>query len=136
MSWLLRARHVSQPMDTGEFGNPNPVMAEVAQTMARPSASLYSYHAGDIFLPGADRWVFEPNFELPLVTIWGNAFIRNPNTFSPIQPPQVWSHPNVMNNGIGGLQAGELSLEPLINPEGIAAPFQGDFAIPLNYTGA
>src|SRR5580698_8394545 len=61
---------------------------------------LYNYHEGDLFSPGAGNWVFEPNFELPLVTIWGNAFLRKPNTFKVLQPPQVWSNPTVVQNGI------------------------------------
>jgi hypothetical protein len=74
---------------------------------------LYNYHEGDLFSPGAGNWVFEPNFELPLVTIWGNAFLRKPNTFREYQPPQVWSNPTVVQNGIGGLQAGEYDLTGL-----------------------
>ncbi|HYM35965.1 MAG TPA: hypothetical protein VET48_11245, partial [Steroidobacteraceae bacterium] len=64
------------------------------------------------------NFVFEPLFELPLVTIWGNAFLRRPNVFNPIQPPQVWSHPTVCQSGIGGLQAGTIDLEPLLS-EGV-----------------
>jgi hypothetical protein len=79
-------------------------------------AGIYSYHEGDLFTPGAGNFVFEPNFELPLQTIWGFGFIRNPNTFNPLQPPQVLSPPNVQANGIGGLQAGTIQLEPLIDP--------------------
>jgi hypothetical protein len=74
---------------------------------------LYSYHEGDLFSPGAGNWVFEPNHELPLLTIWGNAFLRRPNQFNPIQPPQIYSAPTVVNNGIGGLQAGNYGLTGL-----------------------
>jgi hypothetical protein len=86
---------------------------------------IYNYHEGDLFSPGAGNWVFEPNFELPLVTIWGNAFLRRPNTFRETQPPQVWSNPTVVQNGIGGLQAGEYELTGLsyedLGPQEISA---------------
>lgn len=78
---------------------------------------VYSYHEGDLFSPGAGNFVFEPNFELPLLTIWGQAFLRVPNTFSPIQPPQVYSYPTVVPNGIGGMQAGEYDMTGLLYEE-------------------
>lgn len=74
---------------------------------------IYFYHEGDLFTPGAQNFVFEPWFELPVVTIWGNAFLRRANTFKVFQPAQVMSYPNVVNNGIGGLQAGQIEFEPL-----------------------
>lgn len=140
MSWLIRKRVPSETVSGanvriqygGLFGVGEP-RSGMLQVNPNPGVGIYSYHEGDVFLPGTGNWVFEPNFELPLVTIWGSAFIRNPNTFKPLQPPQVWSHPNVQNNGMGGLQAGQFDGEGLINPEGEAAPFSGDFAVPLGY---
>lgn len=141
MQWQLRTRTPSEAVSGANvriqygdvFGGANSPSAEFAEVDPRSFTSLYAYHPGDIFLPGSESWVFEPQFELPLITLWGNAFSRRPNTFNPIQPPQVWSQPNVQTNGIGGLQAGDLDLEGLLNPEGESAPFQGDFAVPLNY---
>jgi hypothetical protein len=79
--------------------------------------ALYHFHEGDIFFPGAPLYVYEPRFErTPLQGIWGNAFLRVPNTFNPVQPPQVMSVPRVKPNGIGGLQAGTFALEPLEEP--------------------
>lgn len=76
--------------------------------------SIARFFEGDLFTPGAQNYVYEPVFErTPLQTIWGAGFLRTPNTFSPIQSPQVWSQPNVFTNGIGGLVAGQLVLQPL-----------------------
>jgi hypothetical protein len=98
----------------GEFGIGSPYSGSEAVSGIGDFDGIYAYHEGDLFTPGAQNWVFELNFELPLVTIWGNAFLRVPNTFNPLQNPQVYSNPNVVNNGIGGLQAGQMELEPLL----------------------
>lgn len=122
MSWLLRKRHASEPVSGantriryGTFGNTDPV-ADLVTVDPNAVAGIYNYHEGALFTPGAGNYVFEPNFELPLQTIWGFGFIRTPNTFNPLQPPQVISQAHVLSNGIGGLQAGELLLQPLIDP--------------------
>jgi|SRR5271170_1440574 len=97
----------------GAFGVGDPSTA--FETLGQDeSDGLYNYHEGDLFTPGAQNWVFEPNFELPMVTIWGQAFLSGVNTFPPFQPPQVWAQPNVFNNGVGGLQAGDMELQPLL----------------------
>lgn len=101
-------------INAGVFGVGSPYSGSEAVAGAGDFDGIYSYHEGDLFTPGAQNWVFELNFELPLVTIWGKAFLRTPNTFNPLQNPQVYSQPNVMNNGIGGLQAGQIELEPLL----------------------
>lgn len=111
---------------TGVFGSGSP-FAGVAQVDPNPSASIYNYHEGDLFTPGSQNYVFESIFELPLVTLWGSAFLRTPNTFNPLQPPQLFAQPNVFTNGIGGLQAGDIELQGLINPDLDTAPFNGDF---------
>ncbi len=80
----------------------------------QPNNSFYNYHIGDLFTPGTQNFVFEPTTELtPLTTIWGNAFLRRPNTFSVRQPPQSWADYNKFINGIGGLQAGQYAHQPL-----------------------
>lgn len=96
----------------GSFGIGTPISGSEAVAGGN-AASIYHYHEGDLFTPGSGNWVFEPNFELPLVTIWGNAFLRRPNTFNPLQTQQLYAQPNVVPNGIGGLQAGQMDLEPL-----------------------
>lgn len=121
---MLRKRVPSEKMSGanvriqhGTFGSPNPIL-DLAQVDPDTGTAIYQYHEGALFGPGSGNFVFEPQFELPLLTIWGRGFIRNPNTFNPIQPPQIWSQPNVQQNGIGGLQAGTVALEGLIDPNG------------------
>jgi hypothetical protein len=133
MSWMLRKRKPSEQVSgsnvrirSGEFGSGSPAYA--FETDGRPSAGIYSYHEGDLFSPGSGNWVFEPNFELPLITVWGKGFIRNPNTFNPYQMPQIWSQPRVVQNGLGGPIAGDVMLQGLINPENQTSGFVGDFA--------
>jgi hypothetical protein len=96
----------------GVFGTGSPAAAFETEGNS-DSDGLYQYHEGNLFSPGAGNWVFEPNFELPLITIWGNAFLRVPNTFDPIQPPQIYAQPTVQNNGLGGLEAGQYQLTGL-----------------------
>lgn len=119
MFHFLRKRQPSQPViaanariRAGEFGVGG-VTAYDLYGVNPNAASIYNYHQGDVFFPGTGNYVFEPNFELPLLTIWGFGFIRNPNTFKALQPPQVWSAPHVRTNGIGGLQAGTIEHQPL-----------------------
>lgn len=100
----------------GLFGSGNPrdnLSAEVDQNSGPRVQSLFHYHEGDLFTPGTGNYVFEYPFELPVLTIWGNAFLRTPNTFNPRQPSQLNANPNVVTNGIGGLVAGGIAFQPL-----------------------
>jgi hypothetical protein len=124
MSWLLRPRNPSQPVTgantrirMGVFGESNLAYA-FADVDPTSSNGIYHYHEGAVFTPGAENFVFEPQFELPIQTVWGFGFIRNPNTFNPFQPPQVYANPQTMLQGIGGLMAGQMALQPLILNEG------------------
>lgn len=92
----------------GLFGTGAPMLPDVENL---PGG--YSYHEGDIFTPGAMNYVFEPNTELPLQTIWGFGFLVPSQNFNPLQPPQVYSPNTVVNNGIGGLVAGTIYGQPL-----------------------
>lgn len=98
----------------GVFGTPNPASYSASfQVVVPKSGAFYQYHEGDVFTPGTQNYVFEPTTELPLQTIWGRSFLRKPNQFNPLQPPQVYSNPNIVINGIGGLVAGQFAFQPL-----------------------
>ena len=98
----------------GLFGSPSPKGSDAsAQVVARTPRNFYQFHEGDLFTPGTQNYALEYPFELPVQTLWGNAFLRKPNTFSPIQTPQVYSNPTVQINGIGGLQHGQVAYQPL-----------------------
>lgn len=127
----LRKRVPSQPV-TGANTRIMAGVFGVGQAVTPPIPSegsgfdgIYNYHEGDIFTPGAMNWVFEPTTELPLYAIWGKAFTRIANTFNPIQPPQIYAQPHVVTSGMGGLQAGQLELQPLLVPDETELPFSG-----------
>src|ERR1700722_7561974 len=80
--------------------------------------SIYSFFQGYVITAGqAQTAVFEPNFELPLITVWGKGVIRNPNTFFPKQPQQLFNNPIVLTNALGGPIAGQIALQPLLSNE-------------------
>lgn len=97
----------------GIFGSANPAAWTSSAEVAVPGKQgFYQYYEGDLFTPGTQNYVFEPTTELtPLLPIWGNAFLRRPNSFNPEQPPQIYSNPNIVINGIGGLVAGQFALQ-------------------------
>jgi len=97
----------------GLFGVSAPQDNSSAQVRIGGPRNFYNFHEGDLFTPGTQNYALEYPFELPVVTLWGNAFLRKPNTFSPIQHPQVYSNPTVRINGIGGLVAGQIAFQPL-----------------------
>lgn len=99
----------------GLFGVATPQNQLSSQILLAPGhgASVYSFHEGDLFTPGTQNYVFDYPWELPMGTIWGHGFLRTPNTFNPLQPQQLYSNPNVVINGIGGLIAGQMALQPL-----------------------
>ncbi len=98
---------------TGAFGYGNPSFA-FADVNPTPIAPLLArYHEASLFTPGAENFVYDPQFELPMHTIWGFGFMRYPNTFNPLQPMQPLSSPVVTTNGIGGLIAGTMQLQSL-----------------------
>jgi len=83
------------------------------QAGGRGPDAINRYFEGDLFTNGALHMVYESVFErTPLFTIWGNAFLRTPNTFNPIHPPDA-NYANVVTNGIGGWVTGQMALQPL-----------------------
>lgn len=97
----------------GLFGSATPQNQLSSQVATGGKEALYHFHEGDLFTPGTQNYVFDYPWELPLYTIWGQAFLREPNTFSVYQPAQIMSQANVFLNGIGGLVAGQMALQPL-----------------------
>jgi hypothetical protein len=119
-----------------QFTNPvGPQLPEVEM-----DDSIYRHHEGYLFTPGAENYVFEWPFEFPVMSPWGGGggaqgqyvdgipftslqhatmghFMGNPvnDAFNPLQPPQVFSNPTTVTNGLGGLQAGGLASYPLLD---------------------
>lgn len=101
----------------GAFGVGNLPSANLSAEVAVPLTSPYRYYEADLFTPGTQNWAFEYPFEYPLQTLWGNAFLRTPNTFSVRQPKQSYQNPYITQVGIGGLVAGQLASQPLLTEE-------------------
>lgn len=87
--------------------------------VAHPLAPV-QYKVGDVFLPGAGNEVYESPTELPVIVFRGRG--RVAGALSIFQPPQIWFNPQVGLNGLGGIQAGTLILQPLLDP----SQFEGD----------
>lgn len=102
----------------GAFGTRNNPATNLSAEVSQPfKGEPYQYAEGDLFTPGAQNWIFEYPFEYPLQTLWGNAFIRRPNTFSVNQPNQPYQNPYITQVGVGGLVAGQLASQPLLTDE-------------------
>lgn len=120
---FLRKRHASEPISTGAqelwnagyFGKGDPTrdLNEV-NPFASPQ-SLYRYHEGFLFSPGAQNFVFEAQNELPIEAIWGQAqMVRKFSYFRTQQPLQLYVQPRTFTNGLGGIEAGQFAFQPLL----------------------
>ena len=88
---------------------------------------MFAHYPGDVFLPGAGSWVYEPRTErTPLQTTWGNGFLVGfADYFKVFQPPQVYASPTVVQNGLGGLFAGQIVGQPLLYDSDVNQVEQG-----------
>lgn len=122
MNWpFMRPRQASELVTgaqtrirMGLFGSGSPAFAAVDVDPNPHTGGVSNYHEGALFSPGTGNFVFESGFENPLQTVWGRGFIRNPNTFKVTQPPQLYSNPQLQQNGLGGLMAGQIIGQPLL----------------------
>lgn len=101
------------------FGAPIPTQVEGLET-----PSVAAYHEGDVFLPGAESYVFEPLHELPIKGLLGQGSDVNQATHFPDARWPVFasvaplvSFPLATTVGLGGLQAGALVQQPLLDGE-------------------
>jgi hypothetical protein len=102
----------------GAFGFGAPV-PDYVYGLVTPQVGFY--HEGDRFLPGAENYVYEPAFELPLKGIVGqggtNQGVKYPDGAWPVfaaAAPLV-SYPLATTAGLGGLQAGAFVAQPLLD---------------------
>jgi hypothetical protein len=104
----------------GAFGVGGPVPTIVVG-LNTPNTGYF--HQGDVFTAGAESYVFEPAFELPLKGIvgQGGAFqgTQYPDGRWPAfaAAPPIVSLPLATTQGYGGLQAGSLVQQPLLDGE-------------------
>lgn len=76
--------------------------------------NLYSYHMGIRFDPGAAAEAFNPRFELPIISFRGRARVAGALRIH--QQPQLWFAQQRGVNGLGGLSAGQIISQPLLDP--------------------
>lgn len=78
---------------------------------------LYQYHLGVRFDPGAQAEAFLPKFGLPVISFRGAGRVAGEMRVT--QQPQVWFTPQRGVNGLGGVQAGRVMFQPLLDPSQI-----------------
>lgn len=76
--------------------------------------NLYQYHLGIRFEPGAAAEVFQPRFELPIISFRGRG--RVAGAMRIFQHPQLWFNQQRGINGVGGIQTGQILGQPLLDP--------------------
>jgi hypothetical protein len=76
---------------------------------------IYGWHQGRVFTNGGQQFGFEFHKTLPLYSVIGPA--TNAGFLASRQPPQVWNPQSVGTVGLGGLQAGSLASQPLVNSD-------------------
>lgn len=87
---------------------------------ASPNTPLYRVQLGEVFHPGAGLESFISPWESPVVLVRGRG--RYAGTLRVTQPkPSYYTHQNAVA-GLGGLQAGQIILQPLLDP----SQFEGD----------
>jgi hypothetical protein len=89
--------------------------------IAHPLAhQFYNYHLGIRFDPGAMAEAFVPAFQLPVLSFRGRA--RLAGSLRVLQHPQVWFKQQRGVSGLGGIQAGQVLGQPLLD---ISQQFEG-----------
>lgn len=94
-------------------------MRKQANIQHPQSPSLYNYALGTRFDPGAMAEAFLPEFGNPLYYIRGAGRIPR-RQFNCLQPAQIRFLPLAGIQGLGGVQAGFVISQPLLDPSQIA----------------
>lgn len=119
---ILRQRHPTQAVHSA----PIPVGGTVG--------GIYHFHEGDLVDEQdlALRAIYETPFERTTINTlwgWGGILVQGGGGQGkrpmPYQMPPTPMFPNVFTNGLGGLQAGEIYMQPLLDP---GVEYQGQSA--------
>jgi hypothetical protein len=78
-------------------------------------SQLYDYELNRAFYPGVALEGFLPKFANPVQLFRGRGRVAG-QYFRPFQPPQVTFQPQVGLQGVGGVSAGYLVHQPLLDP--------------------
>ena len=74
---------------------------------------LYRYRHGQIFTNGAEEYVLDQPQTLPIILYKGAGSAAG--QLRVLQHPQVYANLAVATSSLGGLQSGQLILQPLIS---------------------
>ena len=80
----------------------------------------YNYVLGRRFDPGAEAEVFQPADANPVFLFRGNG--RLAGALAVLAPPQVWVAGAIGTAGLGGIQAGQIVGQNLIDPSQLENP--------------
>lgn len=80
-----------------------------------PNGPVYNFHQGQILTPGTQNLVFEPGFELPVFPVAKG--VANLQQLGPLQPPQIYQSQAIPIAGVGGLIAGQIALQQLLEQD-------------------
>jgi hypothetical protein len=95
-----------------------PEKSQIAGALGAPvyDGGLYSHVNGQVITPGAETWAFVQRFDKPQYDLIGGGIdVLTKNFACPWQEPQVYANLNAFNNGIGGIQAGQMVALGLVN---------------------
>ena len=76
-------------------------------------SEIYDHVLGRRFDPGAQAEVFLPAFANPVFLFRGNGRLAGSRIV--FQPPAVWVRPAYTMAGLGGIQAGQVVGQPLVD---------------------
>lgn len=86
----------------------------VPQSKTKGAPFLYQYRLGVRLDPGAAAEVLEPSLTLPVILFRGNG--RVAGSLAVTQPPQVFFNGQIGLQGLGGVAAGQMFSQALIDP--------------------
>lgn len=93
------------------------MFAWIKRKVPHPTApGIYGFHQARVFTNGGLQFTFEFHKTLPLYSVIGPATAVQ-GQLNLTQPPQVWNPQSVPVVGLGGLQAGALVSQPLVNSD-------------------
>jgi len=92
--------------------------------------------AGPVFSPGVDGAILNSKLSKPWQTIYGYGYrVENPNTFTPLQPPQLWAPKGAPTVGINIQTGWEGVTTPAVNSDGTFAD-EGIFQYSMDSSGS
>lgn len=82
--------------------------------------NLYQFHKGEIILPGAEAYVFQQPQTLPIVLLRGAG--SHAGQMQVLAGPQIYANLAIPVSSLGGIQHGQMAMQPLIDPSNLVTP--------------